>query len=56
MKHIIYALLIGLYGVSNAQSMTSYFFDIELLDSGETYSLRLDSTGHAKREYDAFVK
>jgi hypothetical protein len=56
MKHIIYALLIGLYGVSNAQSMTNYFFDIELLDSGETYSLRLDSTGHAKREYDAFVK
>ena len=36
--------------------MTNYFFDVELPDSSETYSLRLDSEGHAKREYDAFVK
>ncbi len=56
MKHLVFTLMIGLFGAYSALAITNYIFDVELPDTGETYSLRLDSSGHAKREYDAFVK
>lgn len=56
MKSLTICILLAMGALHTSMAMTNYVVDVEFTHTDESITLRLDADGHAKRDYDAFVK